>query len=225
MLKIQNELPEASIKCLVGILVMSGVSNLNFSEALDKARRKLEEEIRERYGTMPRQELKQIYPLGVYVSYYKQFGYTYHVLQQLESVARGKSIPNVWTIVEAMFMAELKNMLLTAGHDLEKMRQPLVLRQASGDESYMGINGKLAKTIPGDIMITDGESVVSSILKGPDNRTRIGEETRQVLFTVYAPAGIDEKDIVRHLSDIESNVRVFSPDAETHVKGVYGNSR
>ena len=223
MLKIQNELPKASSKCLAGILVMSGVSNLNFSEALDKARRKLEEEIRERYGIMPRQELKQIYPMGVYVSYYKKHGYTYHVLQQLESIAHGKSIPNVSALVEAMFMAELKNMLLTAGHDLEKIKQPLILRQASGDEIYMGINGKLAKTVPGDIMITDGESVVSSILKGPDSRTRIGEKTRQVLFTVYAPAGIDEKDIVRHLSDIESNVRVFSPDAKTHAKDVYDN--
>ncbi len=223
MLSIQNELPKASSKCLVGFLVMSGISNLNFSEALDKARCKLEEEIRERYGPMTRQELKHIYPMGAYVFYYKKFGYTYHVLQQLESVAHGKSIPNVSTAVEAMFMAELKNMLLTAGHDLEKIKQPLILQESSGEESYAGINGKLVKTVPGDIMIMDGESVVSSILKGPDSRTRIGEKTRQALFTVYAPAGIDEKDIVRHLSDIESNVRVFSPDAETRVKDVYGN--
>lgn len=223
MLCIQNELPKASNKCLVGFLVMSGISNLNFSEALNKARCKLEEEIRERYGLMTRQELKQIYPMGVYVSYYKKFGYTYHVLQQLESVAHGKSIPNVSAVVEAMFMAELKNMLLTAGHDLEKIKQPLILQESSGEESYTGINGKLVKTVPGDIMIIDGESVVSSILKGPDSRTRIREKTRQVLFTVYAPAGIDEKDIVQHLNVIESNVRVFSPDAETRVKDTRGN--
>ncbi len=221
MLSIQNELPKASSKCLVGFLVMSGISNLNFSEALDKAKCKLEEEIRERYGPMIRQELKHIYPMGAYVSYYKKFGYTYHVLQQLKSVAHGKSIPNVSTVVEAMFMAELKNMLLTAGHDLEKITQPLILQEASGEESYTGINGKITKTVAGDIMIRDGESIISSILRGPDSRTRIGEKTRRVLFAVYAPAGIDEKDIVRHLSDIESNVRIFSPDAETHVKDVH----
>ncbi len=223
MISIQNELPKASGKCLVGFLAMSGISNLNFSEALDQAKCKLEEEIRERYGSMTRQELKHIYPMEAYVSYYKKFGYTYHVLQQLESVARGRSIPNVSAAVAAMFMAELKNMLLTAGHDLEKIKQTLILQESSGEECYTGMNGKLINTVPGDIMIRDGESVISSILKGPDNRTRIGTETRQVLFTVYAPAGIDEKDIVRHLSDIESNVRLFSPDAETQVKDLYGN--
>jgi len=186
----------------------------------------VEEEIRKSYGTMTRQELmKNVYPMEVYVAYYKRFGYTYHVLHQLESIAHGKSIHNVSVLVEAMFMAELKNMLLTAGHDLAKIKQPLILKQSSGDESYTSINGKLAKTVPGDIMITDGESVISSILKGPDHRTRIGEETRQVLFTVYAPAGIAEKDIIRHLNDIESNVRIFSPDAETRVKDVYGNNQ
>ncbi|MCL6612588.1 MAG: hypothetical protein K6T66_13715 [Peptococcaceae bacterium] len=225
MLKIQNELPKTSSKCLVGFLVMSDINNLNFSEALDKARCMLEEEIRGMYGRMTRQELKHIYPMGAYVSYYKKFGYTYHVLQQLESVAHGKNIPNVSAAVEAMFMAELKNMLLTAGHDLEKIKQPLIIKESSGDESFTGINGKPAKTVPGDIMIMDGESVISSILKGPDSRTRIGSETRQVLFTVYAPAGIDAMDIFRHLSDIESNVRIFSPDAVTRVKDVHGNSQ
>lgn len=222
MLKIRNELHKDSSRCLIGFLVMSGISNLNSSEALDKARCKLEEEIREEYRSMSRQELKHIYPMEAYVSYYKEFGYTYHVLQQLESVAHGKNISNVSALVEAMFMAELKNMLLTAGHDLEKIKQPLILQESSGNESYVGINGKLAKTIPGDIMIMDGESVISSILKGPDSRTCIGAKTRQVLFTIYAPAGIDEKDIIRHMNDIESNVRIFSPDAETQVKDVYG---
>lgn len=225
MLSIQNELPKASGRCFIGFLVMSGIDNLSFSEALDKARCTLEEEIRDRYGPMTREELKSIYPMRAYVSYYKKFGYTYHVLQQLESIAHGKNIPVVSALVEAMFMAELKNMLLTAGHDLEKIKQPLILQESLGEESYTGINGKIAKTVAGDIMIRDGESVISSILRGPDSRTRIGEKTRRVLFTVYAPAGIDEKDIVRHLSDIEYNVRIFSPDAETLVKDVYGNTR
>ncbi len=223
MIKIQNELPKLLNGCLVGILVMSDINNLSLSNTLDIARLRLEEEIRKNFGSMNRQELKQIYPMEAYVSYYKKFGYTYHVLQQLESVAHGKNIPNVSAVVEAMFMAELKNMLLTAGHDLEKIKLPLILKQSSGDESYTGINGKLVITVPGDIMIMDDESVISSILKGPDSKTRIGEKARQVLFTVYAPTGINENDIIRHLNDIESNIHVFSPDAKTMDKYVIGN--
>lgn len=220
MLQIQYDLQQNVNGCLIGFLVMTGIDNLNSGEALEEVRRKLEKELGEEYGRMPRQELKRIHPMAVYVSYYKKFGYTYHVLSQLESVAHGKRIPNVSALVEAMFMAELKNMLLTAGHDLEKIKQPLRVNVATGSESYLGINGKSITTTPGDIMIRDGESVISSILKGPDSRTRISAATRQVLFTIYAPEGIPEEMVLRHMNDIEAYVRVFSSSAETQVKRV-----
>ena len=58
--------------------------------------------------------------IQAYAAYYERFNKTYHVQLQLESVAlKGKSIPRVSALVEAMFMAELENLLLTAGHDLD----------------------------------------------------------------------------------------------------------
>ena len=72
----------------------------------------------------------------------------------------------------------------------------------------------------GDIMITDGRSVISSILRGPDARTAIDIGTKQVLYTIYAPAGIDEKEVISHMADIESYVRLFSPGANVELKTV-----
>jgi len=225
MLQIEYDLKQNAKGCLIGILVMTGIDNFNSCNALEEVKRKLERELGKEYGQMTRQELKRIHPMAVYVGYYKKFGYTYHVLSQLESVAHGKRIPNVSALVEAMFMAELKNMLLTAGHDLEKIKQPLLVKVSTGSESYLGINGKSLTTTPGDIMIRDGESVISSILKGPDSRTRISATTRQVLFTIYAPEGIPEDMVLRHMNDIEAYVRVFSPGAETQVKRVTSRGR
>ena len=82
------------------------------------------------------------------------------------------------------------------------------------------MNGREAKTIQGDIMITDDESVLSSILRGPDARTSIDEETEQVLYTIYAPAGIEEKEIISHMDDIKSYVRLFSPGSNLELKTV-----
>ena len=82
------------------------------------------------------------------------------------------------------------------------------------------MNGRETKTIQGDIMITDDESVLSSILRGPDGRTSIDEETEQVLYTIYAPTGIDEKEIISHMDDIESYVRLFSPGSNLELKTV-----
>lgn len=61
-----------------------------------------------------------------YAAYYKKFKKSYHVLAQLESVIfNGRWLPNTAALVAAMCMAELKNMLLIAGHDLDKITLPV----------------------------------------------------------------------------------------------------
>ena len=216
----KNELDEKANGCRIGLLEVTGVTNPKTSEVLEKAKSLLEESVREKYAQIERQELKSIHPMSIYVSYYKKFGYTYHVLQQVESVAKGKKSMSVSGLVDSMFMAEMKNMILTAGHDLSKISEAVSLKVATGEEAYVCMNGKETKTVPGDIMITDEESVLSSILRGPDGRTSIDTGTEKVLYTVYAPAGIEEKEILSHMDDIESYVRLFSPELNIALKTV-----
>jgi hypothetical protein len=61
----------------------------------------------------------------------------------------------------------------------------------------------------------DGEGIVSSVLNGPDRRTRIAAETRAALFAVYAPVGVGPEAVRRHLEDIRANVLLVAPDAAT----------
>jgi hypothetical protein len=42
-----------------------------------------------------------------------------------------------------------------------------------------------------------------------------------VLFTVYAPPGIDEPTVAVHLQHIQENILVFSPDAEVESLNIY----
>lgn len=208
-------------RCKLGVLVMTEVDNLASHSVLNAQKLTLESELQKKYGQSTRQELKAQHPIESYVSYYKKFGYTYHVLPQLESVAHGKTIPSVSPLVQAMFMAELKNMLLTAGHDLEKIKAPLTFAACTGTEQYIGMSGKEITAVPGDQMIADGESVISSILKGPDRRTCIESGTQQVLYTVYAPQTIEDERILRHLNDIAAYVRTFSASARTQLIRLY----
>lgn len=221
MFELYNEQKQEADRCKLGVLVMTEVDNLASHSVLDKLKQELECELQKKYGENTRQELKDLHPIGSYVSYYKKFGYTYHVLPQLESVAHGKAIPSVSPLVESMFMAELKNMLLTAGHDLEKIKGPLTFADCTGTEHYIGMNRKEITAIPDDKMIADRESVISSILKGPDCRTCIESGTQQVLYTVYAPQKIEDELILHHLNDIEAYVRTFSPSAHTPFIRVY----
>jgi len=60
------------------------------------------------------------------------------------------------------------------------------------------------------------------VLYGPDRRTRITPETRQVLFTVYAPPGIGEQAVYDHLQDIQAHVLLVAPEADVELLKVYG---
>ena len=176
----------------------------------------MEGELRTRFAGQDRAALKALPTIQAYSAYYKRFKKTYHVLLQLESVAfKGKPIPTVAALVESMFMAELKNLLLAAGHDLEAVQMPVRIDVADGTERFVKINGQEQVLKPGDMYIADAAGIMSSVIYGPDQRTRITQDTRQALFTTYAPAGIERQAVRQHLQDIQANVLLFAPDAET----------
>ena len=204
----------------MGVLIVENAQCLGRSEALEQQRRQVEKELREAFGS--KEELDASAVLAAYSQYYKQFKKTYHVWQQLESVIfKGKSIPSVTPLVEAMFMAELKNGLLTAGHDLEQVQGLLTLDAASGEETYVLINGKEQTLKIQDMFLRDDVGVLSSIIYGPDQRTRIVPETKNAVFTVYAPSGISREAVEQHLEDIYSYVRLAAPQALRREQKVY----
>lgn len=116
-----------------------------------------------------------------------------------------------------MFAAELRNRLLTAGHDLAAVEGSLTVDVARGGEQYLGIGGRNLALDPGDIHIRDAAGIISSVLHGPDERTRLVPDTRQALFCVYAPAGIPRDAVERHLADLAAHARLVAPEASvTH---------
>ena len=118
-------------------------------------------------------------------------------------------------------MAEMQDMLLTAGHDLDVLQLPLTLDVATGTEGYTLLRGEQQTLKPGDMMIRDQSGVISSIIYGPDQRTQITPNTHNVVFTVYAPPGIDEQTVIDHLQHIKENVMVFAPQAQVEILKVY----
>ena len=207
----------------VGVLVMRAVHNPASQADLERSKEALMGNLRLRYGRLERSQLLALPVLQVYDAYYKRFKKTYHVQLQLESILfKGKSIPSGAALVEAMFMAEIKNMLLTAGHDLDALQLPIRLDVTSGEETYTRMSGQPQQVKPGDMIISDSLGIISNIIYGPDQRTQIQPGTGNVIYTSYAPAGIAAEDVTRHLKDIEGYVRLFSAQARTELLQVFG---
>src|SRR5512139_69479 len=139
-----------------GVLVMRDVSNPAQHPDLEKRKGDLEAELRTQFSGQDRAALSNHPVLKAYNDHYKRFKKSYHVQLQLESIAwKGKSIPSVPALVESMFTAEVKNMLLTAGHDLDVLELPLTLDVSRGTETYTLMRGDGQVLKPDDMFISD----------------------------------------------------------------------
>jgi DNA/RNA-binding domain of Phe-tRNA-synthetase-like protein len=205
-----------------GVLALRGVINPERHAALEERKAALAGQLRARFAGQDRRAIEQLPAIQAYNAYLKPFKKSYHVQLQLESVAlKGKAIPSVAALVECMFMAELEDQLLTAGHDLDALALPLRLDVSQGDETYTMMRDAPQQLKPGDMFIADGQGVVSSIVYGPDRRTRIVSETRHAVFTAYAPAGIGAEAVRAHLATIRGHVSSFAPAAAVAHEQVY----
>ncbi|CAG1015487.1 hypothetical protein ANAEL_05280 [Anaerolineales bacterium] len=207
----------------VGVLVMRDVVNPPQHVELEARKQHLQDELHNKFVGQDRNAIAALSSIQAYNAYYKSFKKSYHVQLQLESIVfKGKSLPSVAALVEAMFMAEIKNLLLTAGHDLDTLQLPVTLDVATGQEQYILLRGTEQVTKAGDMFMVDGAGIISSVIYGPDQRTQITEKTRNAMFAVYAPDGISAEVVHQHLEDIRENVLVVSPEAKTELLEVFG---
>jgi DNA/RNA-binding domain of Phe-tRNA-synthetase-like protein len=223
MLQISKELKEAYHGGWIGEI---SFKNVKVDESgvisLNRVKEELVDSLRYKYKNYSRIVLIQTEPINSYVTYYKQFKKTYHVLLQLESIIlKGKSIPERNPLVMIMFMAELKNLILTAAHDLDRIALPIGVELSKGEERYQLLNN-MEKELPAeDMFMKDREGIISSIIYGPDNRTQINEKTNNVLYTVYVPPGIEKTLVNEHLNDITLYIQLAAPQAEMIEMAVY----
>jgi DNA/RNA-binding domain of Phe-tRNA-synthetase-like protein len=188
---------------------------------LEEARLALEANLREQFGGLTRADLASLPVIQAYNQYYRRFDKSYVVQLQLESVIfKGKSIPSISGLVEAMFMAEVKNQMLTAGHDADTLSLPVTLDSSAGGEEYNLLRGSPQVLKAGDMIMRDGGGIISSVIYGPDQRTQITPATRRALYAVYAPPGVGEGAVRAHIGDIESYVRLFSPAVEVEFSSI-----
>lgn len=160
--------------------------------------------------------------IQAYSKYYKKFKKTYHLIAQLESaVLHNKPIKLKNPVLQLIYIAELKNMLLTAVHDLDTVLLPIRVSVASGSETYFLLNGSEKQLKPNDMCMLDRSGVISSVIYGPDHRTRVIKSTRNFLVVIYAPEKITSKTINIHFNDILDFARILSPSSKVNFRAIF----
>ena len=197
----------------IGLLEISGVDNTQPAPALDQEKHAIEARLREKYSSFSRENFLELPVMVAYHRYYRKFGYSYHVLLQLESVVlKGKSLPNVSPLVDANFAAELETLILTAGHDVDQLELPVFIDVAREGDEITQMNGSRKDVPTGDMLMRDAQGVACAILRGQDNRSPISKNTTHVLYVSYIPQGVMDAQGQAQLDMMEKYVRLFSPE-------------
>lgn len=199
---------------VIGLLELARVDNLHPSSSLEVRKRETEARLWERYRGFTRQDFLAQPVISAYDKYYKRFDKTYHVQLQVESIVlKGKNLPAVSPLVDANFMAEMETFVLTAGHDVTKLGEPVFFDVSREGDGMTQMNGEPKTIRAGDMVMKDAGGICCSILYGQDNRSPISPQTTHVLYVSYAPAGVPAEEVERQLRQIEENVRLFSGGA------------
>ena len=198
---------------IIGLLEMSGLANTGSSSRLNERKREIEAGLRERHKTFTRQDFLALPVMAEYDRYYKRFNKTYHVQLQLESIVlKGRRLPDVSPAVDANFMAEVETLILTAGHDSQKLRGPIVIDVSREGEQMTQMNGTSKAIRSGDMIMRDAEGICCSVIYGQDARSPISPETSHVVYVAYAPAGVGADIVESQLQNIEKNLRLLASD-------------
>jgi len=199
---------------VIGLLELSGAGGPRSSPELEARKRETEARLRELYRGFQRKDFLALPVMAAYDQYYNRFDKTYHVLLQVESIVlKGKGLPSVSPLVDANFTAEVETLVLTAGHDVDRLCAPVLMDVSQEGDAMMLMNGASKVIRSGDMVMKDAGGICCSILYGQDNRSPISRETAHVLYVSYAPPGVPADSVEAHLHRIEENIRLFSKAA------------
>ena len=198
----------------IGLLELAGAEQTGSAARLEERKRATEALLRQRYGGWSRQDLLALPVMAAYARYYRRFKKTYHVQLQVESIVlKGRNLLAVTPLVDANFCAEVDTLILTAGHDADRLLEPVCMDVSVPGDRQTLMSGEPKDILAGDMVMRDAGGMCCSIIYGQDHRSPISPETTHALYVAYAPAGVPAEQVERQLRQIEANVRLFSPGA------------
>ncbi|MHA1216408.1 MAG: B3/B4 domain-containing protein [Candidatus Thorarchaeota archaeon] len=107
-------------------------------------------------------------------------------------VLRGRSLPRINTLVDALNGVSLQTKIPFAAFDADLVHGPLALRFATAGETILPI-GHVERLVLGgsEIVISDGEKVIALYPHRDSDETKITEKTRAVIILACGVPGVE----------------------------------
>jgi DNA/RNA-binding domain of Phe-tRNA-synthetase-like protein len=168
-----------------GLTLISGCKPLTDSAGFDQYKRKLLRKMRKREILAEISER-----INTYDRFFRSFGFECPLPQHLKRTI-DSGFPRYNLMVDSHFMAEMCSGILVAVTDYDRIEGMLTLDVAGGGETSVGMGGRQFTTKEGEIVLRDKRDIICVLCQGADEKTKVREDTRNVLFYSYAVPGID----------------------------------
>jgi DNA/RNA-binding domain of Phe-tRNA-synthetase-like protein len=163
-----------------GLTLITGCRDDVNPPGFDQYKRKLLRRMRKR------EALAQITErIEIYNRFFHGFGFECPLPKHLKRTVNS-GFPRYSLYVDAHFMAEMCAGILVAVADFNRFNGNLTLDVAAGGEHCAGMGGREFVTKEGEIVLRDENDIVCVLCQGADEKTRVREETVDVLFYAYA---------------------------------------
>jgi DNA/RNA-binding domain of Phe-tRNA-synthetase-like protein len=168
-----------------GLALITGCTNHLNPPGFDQYKRKLLRKMRRRETLEEIQER-----IGAYDRFFRSFGHECPLPNHLKRTIHS-GFPRYNIMVDAHFMAEMCAGILVAVTDYSRFKGALMLDVAKAGELCLGMGGREMRTAEREIVFRDEKEIVCVLCQGADEKTRVTENTRDVLFYAYGIPGID----------------------------------
>ncbi len=163
-----------------GLTLITGCRDASNPPGFDQYKRKLLRKMRKR------ETLAEITErIERYNRFFQGFGFDCPLPGHLKRTVNS-GFPRYSLYVDAHFMAEMCAGILVAVTDFNRFNGDLTLDVAAEGEHCAGMGGREFVTKVGEIVLRDENDIVCVLCQGADEKTRVREETVDVLLYAYA---------------------------------------
>ena len=193
------------------LTLINGCRNHENPAGFDQHKRKLLRKMRKR------QTLAEISArIDTYAGFFEKFGFECPLSKHLKRTINS-GFPRYDLIVDAHFMAEMCAGILVAVTDYERFNGSLTLDVADAGEVCAGMGGREFVCKADEIVLRDEKEIVCVLCQGADEKTRVREDSSQVLFYAYAVPGIEHQYLTDGLTIAAETMAEFGGG---HIEGI-----
>ncbi len=193
----------------IGVAVVRGVTVTDAHADLDALKDKAAADILSRYQGVNLGSLERI---KAYREIYRAFGAdpgarNSSVEALLRRAARGKGLPAINVVVDALNLTSVEMVVPVAAYDLGRLALPVTLRFAGAGEAFVAIGGEPAALDAGELVYADQQQVICRDFNYRDaDATRITGATTDVLLIVDGCGPVSLEDVQETLDLAASRV-------------------